>query len=154
MKICKGTPPHTPPPTPEKSSLSVPPPDYNYEIFASIQVVWSSEHIMYAKRTYFFYLEENRFSYECLRHYAGDTIVHVGELYGETFSSNPWGQSTSRIFQLELGKTFRCVFRTRLPSWPGYMDSLSIWCRCDTAVDCDGGSFCYIPNFETVNDSE
>ena len=94
--------------------------------------------------------EESKFSLECLNYYDGNTIIHVGELHGETFSSNPWGQSTSRIFQMEIGKKFRCVYRRRLPNWPGYMDSLSIWCKIESAVDCDGGTFCYVPGFETI----
>lgn len=72
-------------------------------------------------------------------------MIHVGELFGETFSKNPWGQSTSRTFQLKLGEAFRCMYRRRLTSWPGYMDTLSIWCRTNSAVDCDGGMFCYVP---------
>ncbi|CAB3981043.1 Hypothetical predicted protein [Paramuricea clavata] len=98
--------------------------------------------------------EESTFSLDCLHHYDGDIIIHVGELYGETFSNNPWGQSTSRIFQLELGETFRCVYRKRLPSWPGYMDSLSIWWKIGVAVDCDGGMFCHVPGFETIKQSD
>jgi hypothetical protein len=94
------------------------------------------------------FVEESTFSLDCLHHYEGDTIIHVGELYGETFSSNPWGQSTSRMFQMEIGKTFRCLYRRRLPSWPGYMDSLSIWCKIDSPVDCEGGRFCYVPGLE------
>lgn len=89
--------------------------------------------------------EESNFSVECLQHYNGNTIIHIGELFGETLSNNPWGQTTSQKFQLQLGESFRCVYRTQLPNWPGYLDSLSIWCRAKTPVECDGGLFCYVP---------
>ncbi|KAL7447585.1 hypothetical protein ACHAXS_007900 [Conticribra weissflogii] len=37
----------------------------------------------------------------CLEHFSGDTIIHVGELYGDTLSLEqaPWGRSSSREFQ-------------------------------------------------------
>ncbi|XP_046840825.1 uncharacterized protein LOC124434927 [Xenia sp. Carnegie-2017] len=89
--------------------------------------------------------EQSQFSLDCLHHYRGDIIIHIGELHGETLSSNPWGQSTSKRFQLEMAKSFRCLYRRRLPNWPGFMDSFSIWCRISTPVDCDGGLFCYTP---------
>lgn len=92
--------------------------------------------------------EESNFSVDCLQHYNGDTIIHIGELFGETLSKNPWGQSTSQKFQLQLGELFRCVYRTRLPNWPGFLDTLSIWCKAKKAVECDGGLFCYVPGLE------
>jgi hypothetical protein len=119
-------------------------------LLASSTLLQDDNNLFHTYGMSFSFAEESTFSLDCLHHYDGDIIIHVGELYGETFSNNPWGQSTSRIFQLELGKTFRCVYRRRLPSWPGYMDSLSIWCKIGVAVDCDGGMFCHVPGFETV----
>ncbi|XP_032220374.1 uncharacterized protein LOC116603372 [Nematostella vectensis] len=75
--------------------------------------------------------ESSTFGIDCLNNYKGDTIIHIGELLGETFSANPWGQSSSRDFQLRLAETFRCVSRVQLPNWPGHMDSLTIWSRVD-----------------------
>ncbi|XP_019615932.1 PREDICTED: uncharacterized protein LOC109463529 isoform X1 [Branchiostoma belcheri] len=88
--------------------------------------------------------ESSTLSTDCLNHYKGDAIIHVGELFGETLSSNPWGQSTSREFQLNLGEHFRCVTRMQLPNWPGHMDTLTLWRRLPAAVDCDGAMFHYV----------
>lgn len=89
--------------------------------------------------------ESSIFSLDCLGYYRGDTILHVGELLGETFSSNPWGQSTSRDFQLALADDFCCVRRLGLPHWPGHRDSLSIWKRKNPQpVLCDGAHFHYV----------
>ncbi|CAH3107962.1 unnamed protein product [Pocillopora meandrina] len=89
--------------------------------------------------------EDCSFSLDCLKYYSGKTIIHIGELFGETLSSNPWGQTTSRAFQLRLGETFRCVSRVQLPNWPGHMDSLTVWSRAPDVVDCDGADMVFIP---------
>ncbi|XP_053562106.1 uncharacterized protein LOC128653066 [Bombina bombina] len=89
--------------------------------------------------------ESSHFSLDCLAYFRGHTLFHVGELLGETMSSNPWGQSTSRDFQMALAEDFCCVKRTRLPSWPGHVDSFSIWKRkCSQPVLCDGAHFQYV----------
>ena len=72
-------------------------------------------------------------------------MIHIGELYGETFSANPWGQTTSRNFQLRLGEQFRCISRVQLPNWPGYMDSLTVWKRAAVSVDSDGADMRFVP---------
>ncbi|RMX56318.1 hypothetical protein pdam_00019264 [Pocillopora damicornis] len=89
--------------------------------------------------------EDCSFSLDCLKYYSGKTIIHIGKLFGETLSSNPWGQTTSRAFQLRLGETFRCVSRVQLPNWPGHMDSLTVWSRAPDVVDCDGADMVFIP---------
>ncbi|XP_022780549.1 uncharacterized protein LOC111321833 isoform X2 [Stylophora pistillata] len=89
--------------------------------------------------------EDCPFSLDCLKYYKGKTIIHIGELFGETLSSNPWGQTTSRAFQLRLGETFRCVSRVQLPNWPGHMDSLTVWSRAPDVVDCEGADMIFIP---------
>lgn len=88
--------------------------------------------------------EDCSFSLDCLKHYKGCTIIHIGELFGETLSANPWGQTTSRAFQLELGERFRCVSRVQLPNWPGHMDSLTVWSRASQAVECDGADMVFV----------
>ncbi|XP_069617250.1 uncharacterized protein [Ranitomeya imitator] len=88
--------------------------------------------------------ESSHFSQDCLAYFRGHTLFHVGELLGETLSSNPWGQSTSRAFQLSLAEDFCCVKRIRLPSWPGQVDSFSVWKRKNPQfVLCDGAHFQY-----------
>ncbi|XP_078599756.1 uncharacterized protein LOC144874954 [Branchiostoma floridae x Branchiostoma japonicum] len=88
--------------------------------------------------------ESSKLSTDCLNHYKGDVIIHIGELFGETLSSDPWGQSTSKAFQQTLGERFRCVTRMQLPNWPGHADTLTLWRRIPAAVDCDGAMFHYI----------
>ncbi|CAH1230652.1 Hypp328 [Branchiostoma lanceolatum] len=88
--------------------------------------------------------ESSTLSTDCLNHYNGDVIIHVGELFGETLSSDPWGQSTSKAFQLDLGERFRCVTRMQLPNWPGHADTLTLWRRIPPAVDCYGAMFHYV----------
>ena len=39
--------------------------------------------------------EDSTFGFDCVTEYKGKLIVHVGELLGDTLSSNPWGQTTS-----------------------------------------------------------
>lgn len=99
------------------------------------------------KRNFFFpfWLSEDcSFSLDCLKNYKGGTIIHIGELFGETLSANPWGQTTSRAFQLELGERFRCVSRVQLPNWPGHMDSLTVWSRASQPVECDGAEMVFV----------
>ena len=88
--------------------------------------------------------EDCSFSLDCLKHYKGGTIIHIGELFGETLSTNRWGQTTSRAFQLELGEHFRCVSRVQLPNWPGHMDSLTVWSRASQPVECDGAEMVFV----------
>ncbi|XP_070573405.1 uncharacterized protein [Ptychodera flava] len=88
--------------------------------------------------------EGSTFSLDCLKYYKGESIIHIGELFGETMSSNPWGQSTSQAFQMQLGKEFRCINRVQLPNWPGHMDSLTLWRRVAKPVECDGALFQYV----------
>ncbi|XP_073472962.1 uncharacterized protein LOC143982004 [Lithobates pipiens] len=89
--------------------------------------------------------ESSRFSLDCLAYFRGHTLFHVGELLGETLSSNPWGQSTSRDFQLALAEDFCCVKRIRLPNWPGHVDSFTVWKRKNPQfVLCDGAHFQYV----------
>ena len=85
--------------------------------------------------------EESTFSLECLENFRGDTIIHVGELFGETQSPHPWGASTSSKFQLALLAHFRLVQRVPLPNWPGLRDTLTVWRRLEAPVECDGALF-------------
>ena len=46
---------------------------------------------------------------ECLQHFTGSTIVHVGELFGDTLLTDaaPWGRTTAQSFQEQLFSEFR-----------------------------------------------
>eukprot|EP00040_Diaphanoeca_grandis_P015485 m.79090 g.79090 ORF g.79090 m.79090 type:complete len:298 (+) comp25177_c2_seq3:286-1179(+) len=73
--------------------------------------------------------QASTFGFECVQSYVGDTVFHVGELFGHTTHANPWGQTTSQRCQLELGTTFRCVESIDLMRWPGHSDNLTVWKR-------------------------
>lgn len=123
---------------------------YGDTIFAKSDVTKISCNYEFGKKVLKIYVlslclpEDCSFSLDCLRHYKGGTIIHIGELFGETLSANPWGQTTSRAFQLELGERFRCVSRVQLPNWPGHMDSLTIWSRASQPVECDGDDMVFV----------
>jgi hypothetical protein len=87
--------------------------------------------------------EESSLGIDSLSHYQGNTLIHVGELFGETLSPHPWGITTSSKFQLALLKEFRLVRRVQLPNWPGLKDFLSVWKRVAPPVECDGALFHY-----------
>lgn len=113
----------------------------------TIFVKFDAAKISSEKKIFFFpfWLSEDcSFSLDCLKNYKGGTIIHIGELFGETLSANPWGQTTSRAFQLELGEHFRCVSRVQLPNWPGHMDSLTVWSRASQPVECDGAEMVFV----------
>lgn len=69
---------------------------------------------------------------DCFNRYRGDTIIHVGELFGTgTVLENPWGRTTSEGFQLALNCDFHKVLSLPLPSWPLSRDVLTVWKRTD-----------------------
>lgn len=86
------------------------------------------------------------FGRDCLQHFGGQWVAHVGELLGETQAVDPWGQSTASSCQLALARDFRLVRRVSLPRWPGQRDSLTLWKRVPTVlVECDGAEFVPLP---------
>jgi hypothetical protein len=87
---------------------------------------------------------------DCLRHYTGDTIVHVGELLFETVCRpSPWGRTTNPTFQMQLAVSFHRVVTVPLPSWPTSRDSLSVWKRTETVV-VDEQLFAFVPPAERL----
>ncbi|CAB9504753.1 expressed unknown protein [Seminavis robusta] len=70
----------------------------------------------------------------CLRHYQGDYIIHIGELYGDTLCVDqaPWGRTSAPTFQELLAKSFHCLLKASLPSWLHTRDSISVWKRTET----------------------
>jgi len=68
---------------------------------------------------------------ECLRHYTGDYVIHVGELFGDTLSMDqaPWGRSSSMDFQQHLAASFHCLLKAKLPNWLHVRDTISVWKR-------------------------
>eukprot|EP01082_Thalassiosira_pseudonana_P009374 g8281.t1 g8281 contig29:151237-152360(+) len=71
----------------------------------------------------------------CLDHYTGDTVIHVGELYGDTVSLDqaPWGRSSSNEFQERLAGEYHCILKMKLENnWLHVRDTLSVWKRSET----------------------
>ena len=69
---------------------------------------------------------------QCLQHYEGDHVIHVGELFLDatlSIDQAPWGRSSSPEFQQMLAAEFHCILHVRLPSWLHTKDSLSVWKR-------------------------
>ena len=62
--------------------------------------------------------------------YRGNTVIVVGESFAQTAQGgNPWGRSAMSEFQQELASQFHCVVQVPLPTWPGTVDTLSVWRR-------------------------
>ena len=74
----------------------------------------------------------------CLKHYRGDFVIHVGELFHDTSLSMeqaPWGRSSSPEFQESLATNFHCILHIRLlTNWLHSRDSLSVWKRSETCT--------------------
>lgn len=71
----------------------------------------------------------------CLENYNGSTIIHVGELYGDTLSLEqaPFGRSSSNEFQQRLASEYHCILKMKLQSnWLHVKDTLSVWKRSET----------------------
>jgi len=67
----------------------------------------------------------------CLEHFQGDTIIHVGELYGDTLSIDhaPWGRSSGAEFQQRLCSEYHCILKAKLSNWLHVRDTISVWKR-------------------------
>lgn len=71
----------------------------------------------------------------CLENFAGSTIIHVGELYGDTLSLEqaPFGRSSSSEFQQRLAGEYHCILKMKLENnWLHVRDTLSVWKRSAT----------------------
>ncbi|RLN72677.1 hypothetical protein BBJ28_00026048 [Nothophytophthora sp. Chile5] len=72
-----------------------------------------------------------------LCNYAGDTVIHVGELFGHTF-------------QTHLATVYHKVLQVPLPSWHSSMDTLTVWKRTKSSIT-DGGMYAFIPTEERLD---
>ena len=71
----------------------------------------------------------------CLEQFTGNTIIHVGELYGDTLSLDqaPFGRSSSSEFQQRLSAEYHCILKMKLENnWLHVRDTLSVWKRSET----------------------
>jgi len=70
----------------------------------------------------------------CLEAYKGDVLVLVGEWRDRTYGAYTeglpeTGQSFSKDFQTAVEKSFERVSEARLPNWPYFLDTVTIWRR-------------------------
>mmetsp|Transcript_10068 Transcript_10068/g.28228 ORF Transcript_10068/g.28228 Transcript_10068/m.28228 type:complete len:358 (-) Transcript_10068:166-1239(-) len=73
---------------------------------------------------------------QCLEHYQGDIVIHVGELHGDTLSLDqaPWGRSSAPEFQQRLAAEYHCLLKAALPNWLHVRDTISVWKRSQTCT--------------------
>ena len=73
---------------------------------------------------------------ECLEHFQGDIVIHVGELHGDTLSMDqaPWGRSSAPEFQQRLAAEYHCLLKAALPNWLHVRDTISVWKRSQTCT--------------------
>ncbi|CAJ1963015.1 unnamed protein product [Cylindrotheca closterium] len=74
---------------------------------------------------------------QCLEHYTGTHVIHVGEtILDATLSMDqaPWGRSSSSEFQARLAGEYHCILKVELPSWLHVRDSISVWKRSETST--------------------
>jgi hypothetical protein len=72
------------------------------------------------------------FGWQCLDHYQGDVVIHVGELILDnnlSYDQAPWGRSSSPEFQQRLMSEYHCIYKISLPSWVHVRDTLTVWKR-------------------------
>eukprot|EP00597_Dinobryon_sp_UTEXLB2267_P012606 CAMPEP_0170108522 /NCGR_PEP_ID=MMETSP0020_2-20130122/6619_1 /TAXON_ID=98059 /ORGANISM="Dinobryon sp., Strain UTEXLB2267" /LENGTH=128 /DNA_ID=CAMNT_0010333255 /DNA_START=569 /DNA_END=955 /DNA_ORIENTATION=+ len=77
--------------------------------------------------------EMEEMSVQCLDHFEGDFIVHVGELpITGTISGPPqapFGRTSSSGFAVQLAQDFHCVLSASIPRFPFSYDCITVWKR-------------------------
>jgi hypothetical protein len=98
-----------------------------------------------------FEYSEESMAMECLNNYVGDTVVLVGEAFGQSFClPEPWGRSTAPEFQVRLATNFHKVLQASLPCWSTSVDTITVWKRTRTCITEDGSVFADIPESERL----
>jgi hypothetical protein len=72
---------------------------------------------------------------ECLQHYTGEYVIHVGELVLDanlSMDQAPWGRSSAPGFQICLASQFHCLLKASIPNWLHVRDTISVWKRSST----------------------
>ncbi|KAG2767913.1 hypothetical protein PC129_g1200 [Phytophthora cactorum] len=86
-----------------------------------------------------------------LCNYAGDTVIHVGELFGQTVClPGAWGRTSSEEFQTHLATVYHKVLQVPLPSWHSSIDTLTVWKRTKSSIT-DGAMYAFIPENERID---
>lgn len=76
--------------------------------------------------------EDSSMSVECLSNFAGEYVIHVGELITTgTYScpQAPWGRTSVADFQVALNEEYHCLLVASLPRYPFSKDCISVWKR-------------------------
>lgn len=74
---------------------------------------------------------------ECLEHYDGEYVIHVGEsILDSNYSMDqaPWGRSSSSDFQERLIAEYHCLIKVEIPNWLHVRDTISVWKRSRTCT--------------------
>ncbi|DAZ92387.1 TPA: hypothetical protein N0F65_003770 [Lagenidium giganteum] len=88
---------------------------------------------------------------ECLNNYSGDTVIHVGEMLGQTLClPDAWGRTSAPEFQVRLASLYHKVLQVPLPSWHSSIDTLTVWKRTKTCI-MDNTFYAYIPPNERID---
>mmetsp|Transcript_15671 Transcript_15671/g.23740 ORF Transcript_15671/g.23740 Transcript_15671/m.23740 type:complete len:422 (+) Transcript_15671:107-1372(+) len=69
---------------------------------------------------------------QCLEHYQGIHVIHVGELFLDanlSMDQAPWGRSSAPEFQQRLASEYHCLLKVQLPNWLHARDTISVWKR-------------------------
>ncbi|KAI9916517.1 hypothetical protein PsorP6_016792 [Peronosclerospora sorghi] len=86
-----------------------------------------------------------------LCNYGGDTVIHVGELFGHTICiPSPWGRMSSDEFEVLLATLYNKVLQVPLPSWHSSIDTLTVWKRTESSI-VDGAMYTFIPENERID---
>ncbi|CEG41978.1 uncharacterized protein PHALS_12285 [Plasmopara halstedii] len=86
-----------------------------------------------------------------LCNYLGDTVIHVGELFGQTIClPGVWGRTSSEEFQIHLATVYHKVLQVPLPSWHSSIDTLTVWKRTKSSIT-DGSMYAFIPENERIS---
>ncbi|CAH0473306.1 unnamed protein product [Peronospora belbahrii] len=86
-----------------------------------------------------------------LCNYAGDIVIHVGELFGHTVClPGAWGRTSSEEFQTHLATVYHKILQVPLPSWHSSMDTLTVWKRTKSSIT-DGMMYAFIPADERID---
>jgi hypothetical protein len=94
---------------------------------------------------------------QCLEHYTGQYIIHVGELFLDanySIDQAPWGRSSSPEFQQRLAVEFHCLLKVQLPNWLHVRDSISVWKRSEQTSIVFGGQDDDDEDDEKFNDED
>ncbi|TYZ66714.1 hypothetical protein PybrP1_000853 [[Pythium] brassicae (nom. inval.)] len=88
---------------------------------------------------------------QSLYNYTGDTVIHVGELFGQTLClPSAWGRTSAKEFQEHLASVYHKVLQVPLPSWHSSIDTLTVWKRSKTSM-MGSAIYAFIPADERLD---